>query len=521
MKYNNIIAYTKESKNISPIPMPCWTYPKDVYDALKVMYPTSFDKNNRTWLLEIAIVDKFLIGKLEIQLAHNFIMGLAGKNRQYSGELIEDARLNLNGLFELHNYSDELEEKLLADHYSEHELEYGTGWVNFGQTYRRVRGKGAGDIGGSRLGLYVPNAQFEIVKEEYINTRYVDSIRVFVLTGNKNTRKSRRTVENLLKEYAKNLTTYYKKKGTLPGMLELTETVNKLVNNKARTQLINQNAPVVLEDLVICRDTNTGVCEDLNDNEEKITMLYNHHKSSVERLMDTPIDVYRLPKPGSPRIFDGLDQALAKEVREKIFPKDANCVDLDLARSQLVIIASLSGDAELAEWAVKTDIWEDIWLSTGISKWIAKPCLYTYCFGGNANTWYKEDYIQKEYAEELKAHPLYVALARAGSLLRTKALKDGYVMMASHKLELNADISPRSAVACQVQYIESMIIKSVVDYISQHQDKINLMGVYHDGVLCKFKNRYKPRKYVQEMNEIVKTTAQYFGIDNVKLDIKL
>lgn len=518
MKYNNIITYTKESNLRSPAPMPCWTYPEDIYNTLKADYPTAFDRSNRTWMLELIIIDRFLIGRLEIPLAHNFVMSVCGKGLMYSGPLIEEARLNLNGLFELYNYSDALEEELLKV-MTEEELAL-SGWVNNGYTYRKC--EGYHDLAGSRIALYNVLDSFELTKEKYLDTKYNDCItRLYVLTGSKISKQSKRTIESYLKEYAKDLTNYYKKKGTLPGMIEYVELVNELVNNKARTKLIKENAPLVLDWLEKCRDNNDGVCEDLNDNEEKIDMLYNHHKNSVERLMDTPRNIYSLPKASSPRIFDGMDQALAKEVREKIFPKDVNCVDLDLARSQLVIIASLSGDAELAEWATKADIWEDIWLKTGISKWIAKPCLYTYCFGGNANTWYKEDYIEKEYAEELKAHPLYIALARAGKALRANASVNGYVAIGNHKLELNADISPRSAVACQVQYIESMIVKSVVEYISQHQDKINLMGVYHDGVLVKFKNRYKPFKYVQKMNEIVDSTAKEFGVDNVKLDIKL
>ena len=517
MKHNNIITYSQENSKQSPVPMPYWTYPEQVYNELKLMYPTSFDKKNRTWLLETIIIDRFIIGRLEVPLAHHFVMGICGRGKRYSGDLIEAAQLNLNGLFELYNYSDALEEELLLM-YSKKQLGE-EGWVNKGYTYRNTNGQH--DIDGCRVAIYSDVPKFENIKELYINTRYTTNERVYVLTGSLVSKQSIKTIRRYIEEYGANLSKYYKKKGTLPGMIEYLELVNKLVNNKSRTKLIKENAPLVLDWLIECRDNNTGVCEDLNENTEKINMLYNHHKNTVEKLLDMPVNLYRLPRPSSPRVFDGTDQCLAREVRGRIFPTEANCVDLDLARSQLVIIASLSGNKELAKWATKNDIWEDIWLHTGIAKHIAKPCLYTYCFGGNANTWYNEGYIEKEYAEELKVHPLYVALAKAGRDMRAKATELGYVQIGSHKLELNKDIDARSAVAQQVQYIESMIISSVVEYIADNEDKINLMGVFHDGVLVKFKNRYKPINYVKEMNEIVDTTAQEYGVSNVKLDIKM
>ena len=114
MKYNNIITYSQENNKQSPVPMTYWTYPSHIYEELLEMYPSSFNKQNRTWLLETIIRDRFLIGRLEIQLSHYYVMGICGKNKRYSGELVEAARNNLNGLFELYNYSDELEEELLT-----------------------------------------------------------------------------------------------------------------------------------------------------------------------------------------------------------------------------------------------------------------------------------------------------------------------------------------------------------------------------------------------------------------------
>ncbi len=512
-----LTTHYQNNSKLSPCPLPSWTYPVEIYKSLRKMYPTAYDKSNRTWMLELIIIDRFLYGRTEIQLAHDYVMSMCGRGKRYSGELIEAARLNLNGLFELYNYSNVLEEELI-NAYGEEYLEE-INWNNLGCTYRKT--KGYHELEGSRVGLYVPNNPFELAKEKYLNIRYTDSNRAYVITGSIKGKQSIRTIRKYIEEEAAYLNKYYKEKDTLPGMIQYLELVNELVNNKARSKLIKENAPLVLDWLIECRDNNTGVCEDLNKDTEKINMLYNHHKNTVEKLLDMPMNLYRLSKPSSPRIFDGTDQCLASEVRGRIFPTKANCVDLDLARSQLVIIASLSKSEELAKWASRDDIWKDIWLHTGIAKHIAKPCLYTYCFGGNANTWYNEGYIEKEYAEELKAHPLYVALAKAGRDMRAKATELGYVQIGSHKLELNEDIDARSAVARQVQYIESMIISSVVEYIANNEDKINLMGVFHDGVLVKFKNRYKPLNYVNKMNEIVDATAQEYGINNVKLDIKM
>ena len=521
MKYNNIITYTKESKNLSPIPMPYWTYPEEIYNALKEMYPTAFDNKNRTRLLELFIIDRFLIGKLDIQLAHNFVMGLAGRGLQYSGEVIEEARLNLNGLFELHNYTEELKQHMLDTTWTEEDLEM-SGWQDLNFTWRKSNAKGGLNISGSRVGLYLPTDAFENQKDNYLNIRYDAQKRLFIITGNSNSKKSVETFRNILRDYAKDLNYYYKKNGTLPGMLKLLELVNELVNNKSSKLLIKKNAPIALEYIENSKDNNEGLCEDFNNNEEKIKMLYAHHKSSIERLIDAPMKIYTLPKPGSPRMFDGLDQALAREVRTMIYPEACGCFDLDLCRSQLAIIGHLSKCPGLIEWLSKDSIWDEVRLDTGIPKWIAKSCLYTYCFGGNSNTWYRENYIEKEYAEELKAHPLYKSLLRAGNSLRREIEADGFIELEKgFRLSLDKDFNSRQALATKVQWIETMIIKEVVNYINDNKDIINLIGLYHDGILIRMRPKTKSiRTHLENINSIAKRKGRDFGIKNISLDYK-
>ena len=508
----NLINYQQYNSKLSPVPPIYWTYDRETYNKLQLKYPTAFDKSNQTWMLELILIDRFLYGRLEVQLSKYYVLSICGKGEGAAIPLIEQAQRNLNGLFKLHSYSEQLYEEL-SNQWCKEDIDLIWNYA-LDLTYRHSSNH---DLTGSRVALYVPEPNFELIKEDYISKRYSDSLRVYVLTGSEVSTQSTRTIKKYLQEFGAELISYYKKKGTLAGMVEYVELANELCNNKARTNLIKKNAPITLQWLEECRDNNTGVCEDLNEDGDKINMLYNHHRNTVEKLLDSPLVMYKLPKPGSPRIFDGLDQALAREVRGRIYP---GCFDLDLCRSQLVIIASLSGNAELAKWAEMNDLWSEVWLDTGVPKFISKSCVYTYCFGGNSNTWVLEGYIERGYIDDLRNHELFVALRKAGKTLRERVEADGYIEINNQKLYLCEDINARQAVAIKVQYIESMIIKSVVEYVKTQEDKMNLLGVYHDGILLKFKNRFKPRNYINELNNIASNVGLEFGIDNIKLDIK-
>ena len=508
-----ILTYQQYNSKLSPVPPINWTYDSQTYNKLELNYPTAFDKSNQTWMLELIIIDRFLYGRLEVQLSKYYVLSICGKGESASIPLIEQAESNLDGLFRLHSYSEQLYEELACSK-SQEEIELFWDYDK-DLTYRNSSNH---DISGSRVALYVPDDDFELIKEDYLAKRYSDTQRVYVLTGSIVSTQSTRTIKKYLQEFGAELISYYKKKGTLSGMVEYVELANELCNNKARTNLIKKNAPITLQWLEECRDNNEGVCEDLNQDIEKINMLYNHHKNTVEKLLDSPLVMYRLPKPGSPRIFDGLDQGLARDVRSRIY---LGCFDLDLCRSQLVIIASLSGNAKLAKWAEMKDLWDEVRLDTGVPKLISKSCVYTYCFGGNANTWVNEGYIEREYIDDLRKHELFIALREAGKVLRDKVEAEGFIEIDNYKLYLSEDITPRQAVAIKVQYIESMIIKSVVEYIKTEQQNINLIGIYHDGVLLKFKSQGKsPRKYINTINEIASKRGLELGINNIKMDYK-
>ena len=508
-----ILTYQQYNSKLSPVPPINWTYDSQTYNKLELNYPTAFDKSNQTWMLELIIIDRFLYGRLEVQLSKYYVLSICGKGESASIPLIEQAESNLDGLFRLHSYSEQLYEELACSK-SQEEIELFWDYDK-DLTYRNSSNH---DISGSRVALYVPDDDFELIKDDYLAKRYSDTQRVYVLTGSIVSTQSTRTIKKYLQEFGAELISYYKKKGTLSGMVEYVELANELCNNKARTNLIKKNAPITLQWLEECRDNNEGVCEDLNQDIEKINMLYNHHKNTVEKLLDSPLVMYRLPKPGSPRIFDGLDQGLARDVRSRIY---LGCFDLDLCRSQLVIIASLSGNAKLAKWAEMKDLWDEVRLDTGVPKFISKSCVYTYCFGGNANTWVNEGYIEREYIDDLRKHELFIALREAGKVLRDKVEAEGFIEIDNYKLYLSEDITPRQAVAIKVQYIESMIIKSVVEYIKTEQQNINLIGIYHDGVLLKFKSQGKsPRKYINTINEIASKRGLELGINNIKMDYK-
>lgn len=513
----NIITYQQWNNKLSPVPPINWAYDTQTYHQLKTKYPTAFNKNNQTWMLELIIIDRFLYGRFEVQLSKYYVLSICGKGEGAVIPLIEQAQSNLKELFKLHSYSEQLYEEL-SNIKSEEEID------SFWDYDKKLtfRSSSNHDISGSRVALYVPDDNFELIKEEYLANRYSDTQRVYVLTGSVISTQSTKTIKQYLNKFGAELISYYNKKETLPGMIDYVELVNSLCNNKARTKLIKENAPLVLDWLVECRDKKESICEDLNKDIGKIYMLYNHHKNTVEKLIDCPMTIYRLPKPGSPRIFDGIDQCLAREVRSKIYPESCGCFDLDLCRSQLAIIASLSGCLELAKWLKINSIWDEIRLDTGVPKWITKPCLYTYCFGGNATTWHQEGYIDKDYAQELKDHPLFKSLLRAGKALRKQIEDDGFIELEKgHRLYLDDNFNSRQALATKIQYIESMIIKSVIEYISKQDGKMNLLGVYHDGVLIRVRPKTKDiRKHLATINEIAKDKGLSFGIENISLDYK-
>ena len=518
MSINNIITFQQYSSKVSPMPPWLWSYDEQTYRTLSQMYPSAFNNKNQTWMLEVAIIDAFIGGRFELPLSKYYVLSMCGRGEGASIELIQRAWINLEGLFSLYNYSEALKEEL-SNSWSSEEIE--SIW-NYDRD-ASYRFSDTHDLAGCRVALYNPFDDFELVKNNYLNCRYdTDTPRFWVLSGNLITPQSTKTIKKVADDFKIALQEYYQDKNVAQSLIEYVELVNELVNNKSRTKLIKDNAPIVLDWLVECRDNNSGICEDLNEDKGKTEMYYLQHKRSVEKLMDIPKVVYRIPKPSSARIFDGTDQSLAREVRSKIYPESCGCFDLDLCRSQLAIISSLSGCPELAKWLKVDNLWDEIRLDTGVPKWIAKPCLYTYCFGGNANTWYKEGYIDKEYAEELKAHPLFKSLLKAGKTLREQIEADGFIVLEKgFILELNSDFNSRQALATKIQYIESMIVKSVVEYISQQKGKMNLLGVYHDGVLIRVRPKTKDiRKHLATINEIAKEKGLSFGIKNISLDYK-
>ena len=109
---NNIITYQQWNSKLSPVPPINWTYDNQTYNQLKNKYSTAFNKSNQTWMLELIIIDRFLYGRLEVQLSKYYVLSICGRGEGAAIPLIEQAQSNLKGLFKLHSYSEQLYEEL-------------------------------------------------------------------------------------------------------------------------------------------------------------------------------------------------------------------------------------------------------------------------------------------------------------------------------------------------------------------------------------------------------------------------
>lgn len=496
-----------------------WTYDEQTFNLVTHYYPTAYDPDNKTRVLESRIIDKFLSGKMEIALSQGFVLStLKTSSSRCSLRWIEEAFINLRGLFTLHDYSEELKERLSDFKSDEEILEI---WDNRIQmTYRF----GDHSLTGCRVAIYQHNDLFEAIKAIYRQNIKSDLPRYYVETKALVTPQSRKTIKSKQNEYIDNTSTFYQKHGTLPNMVDYVDKANELTDSPARTKLINKHAIPTLNWVEEMRENNSEICEDLNNDPDKTNMLANYHNHTIRNIMDTPRPIYKLPAVNSPRIFDGLDQALAREIRSRIYTTECGCYDFDLCRSQLAIIAHLSDSPILLEWASKPNLWEEIKLDTGVPKFIAKPCLYTYCFGGNHFTWVDDDNngMDWEYVTLLSQHPLYKELKVAGKKLKDKIEQQGYVEFTpEYKVAIDNTFTSKQAVAYKIQYIESMIINDVLDYVKDNQKQISLLGCYHDGILVKIKQGGKSvSNHLKDINVIAQQAGKVFGINNIQMEVK-
>ncbi len=298
----------------------------------------------------------------------------------------------------------------------------------------------------------------------------------------------------------------------LPEMIGYCDLVNELANNQTRLRFITKNIGDAEAQLEEWFESGLEPCESVD--------AYLHHKRSIIRVRDNVLNVYRLVKSNSPRVFDLVDQNLHKKLREIIYQ---GCSDVDLSRSQLAIIASLSNNHELKQWLEYDDLWLKIGLETNFPKPVLKKATYTLCFGGSPKTWVKDSDIpiNEEEANELKQYPFFKTLHKVARDLRSSINKDKYVVVGNKKLALGKGFRSRHALARKVQYIESMIIYEVLQAVREN-NRITLIGAYHDGVLLSFKDKRarEVNSYIDKLNQAAQEKALQFGVNNISLEIK-
>ena len=487
---NNIITNNQNyNYKLSPVPPIFWTLPKTIYDELIKRYPSLVNKNNDTAKLEWNILDKFLYGKNEIQVSQRFVLNLCEKYNEASLPYINQAIFNLDNLCELKDFVSDIELALNTD-------------IDIDDS-SYFRGHS------SRALLYCPNQEFEVLKRQYKQTKRTDEY-VYVLSGNKISPKSKRTIKNKLLEYQKELDDFYQEKDMLPEMIGYCDLVNEMANNQTRLRFISKNIDDAEAKLEEWFESGVEPCETVD--------AYLHHKRSIIRVRDNVLNVYRIVKSNSPRIFDLIDQNLHRELRKIIYQ---GCSDVDLSRSQLAIIASLSNNDELRKWLEYDDLWLKIGLETSFPKPILKKATYTLCFGGSPKTWVKEGLISEEEANELKQYPFFKTLHKVAGDLRRDITKDKYVVIGSKKLTIGKGFRSRHALARKVQYIESMIIYEVLKAVREN-NRITLIGAYHDGVLLSFKDKRdrEVNSYIDKLNRVAQKKALQFGVNNISLEIK-
>ena len=487
----NIITYQQSNSKLSPVPPIFWTLPKTIYDELIEKYPSLVDKNNDTVKLEWNIVDKFLYGRNEIQASQSFVLNLCSKYNEASLPYINQACLNLDNLCELKDFETDIKSTLNID------VEIDDSSYFRGHSSRAL--------------VYCPNQEFEVLKDKYQQAKITDEY-VYVLSGNKVSPKSKKTIKNKLLEYQEELETFYQEKDMLPEMIDYCNLVNELANNQTRLRFITRNIGDAETKLEEWFESGVEPCETVD--------AYLHHKRSIIRVRDNVLNIYRLVKSNSPRVFDLVDQNLHKKLREIIYQ---GCRDVDLSRSQLAIIASLSNDDELRQWLEHDDLWLKIGLETKFPKPVLKKATYTLCFGGSPKTWVKDSTIpiNEEEANELKQYPFFKTLHKVARNLRSQISKDRYVIVGNKKLALGKGFRSRHALARKVQYIESMIIYEVLKTVRDNS-RITLIGAYHDGILVNFRDKDDKRinKCLKTMNQVAQDKALHFGVDNISLEIK-
>jgi hypothetical protein len=510
-----------KTKKLSKVPIRNWTLPKCIYKKLVVLYPSLVDKSNETRELEWYLVDKFLFGHEAHQLYYLTVLNICGKGTNRSAlSLIEQAQTNLNGLFSLKAYLD-------TDDNVE-DLEDYDGLVAFANTLNlqptidlSLLFKEPPEDNTyiphqlSRLAVYIPCAEFEQLKQDYIKLPPSYNT-VFVLTGKDITTKAGRTMRKWFKEqYIDTLQQDYEKMSMLPGMVEYCNLVNELTGTQTRKRIVSANIEEAERQIHLWYLNKQDPCAS--------DASYMYHKRVLERIRYTD-NTYRLVTANCPRVFDLTDQNVKREIRQILFD---GCKDIDLSRSQLTIITSLSESTVykpvIEHWINKEDMWGELCQQTGFPKDVLKQCTYTICYGGSKWTWTKDKgtanpVLTEEEAKRLSKHSFFKNLYNMAKLLQCQIDRANGVDIGGVWISTN-QLPPHKLLARKIQWIESMIIYEVCKVIKANR-RITLIGAYHDGLLCYFNEANRVDEYLKALNQAAQYKANSLGINYVKLEIK-
>jgi len=272
--------------------------------------------------------------------------------------------------------------------------------------------------------------------------------------------------------------------------------VNQLIDNKARRNIIKKNY------LAAQRAIIASVAKDRN---KQFTILSN--------LFNNKLLTYYLTNSISSRIHTG-EQTLIKASREVLFK---GCYDIDLNKSQMSLLAQLSCSQELLAWLTK-DIWNSLMEFSGLPKWQCKIVVYAALYCGGRKALLKQG-LSEAQITLLEGHQLIKDIRVASGTLIDQIKHSGGGEVAGYWLCVSGLMRPAQILARQLQYLESMIMFSVMKQISI-MPRVNLMGSYHDGAIISLAPNREPEYQIKLIEKAVADKCHELGLSPMSLSNK-
>jgi len=461
------------NKKLSKIPLRNITLPKPVRNSLVDMYPVLDDQDNPVFELAWRTIDAFIHGATEKKACHDYIRTLN------SSTPVETLLIYLQEAL-----------GILID-------------IDFSYVIPL-----SNEESKCRVIKYTFDPAFEQLKESLFYYWTNDFPFVYALSGklqeNKRAKKVARVNDNKNLDSSNNFSSLNE---TLLNMDRYCELVNELVNNQARRKIILDNIHSAKMAIIKADDN------DVKNKEHQFRVL--------NLILNTDPNAYRLPSTISPRIFDGVDQALVKCARMALY---AGCYDIDLKRSQIAILAYLSNSEELLEW-LEVDIWEELRHYSGLPKWKCKKIVYSQVFGGGKyaateagsceDNFYSSE-ISRSDVDAVFSHKFFKDIKSAIYTVRS-TFKDKRVKVGDHYLEISeSGLNRRQAMAYLIQWHESQLMYAALLQVQQMK-RVSLMGAFHDGLLLSLAPIKKPESQVQLIQDAVQKRANELGLGKMTL----